>query len=70
MKFPKARENIYEVVRVDAHTWIAEPHTALLGAFSDLVEADNYKDACAAEWFDKKCPATSKFEVRLTTFYG
>ena len=65
MKFPKHRANIYVVVRV--HT---EMHTAILGTFSDAVEADDFKDACASEWFDKTKGTPAFFEVRLSTYYG
>lgn len=65
MKFPKFRANIYIAVRVDKYTGVS-----ILGAFSDLVEADDYKDACAAEWFDKTKGTPASFEVRLTTYYG
>lgn len=60
MKFPKNRATIYVVVR----------DTSILGVFSDLVEADNYKDACAAEWFDKTKGAPAFFDVRVSTYYG
>lgn len=66
MKFPKNRANIYIVVRgnYDGN------QVSILGAFADLVEADNYKDACAAEWFDKvKGKDTTSFDVMITTFY-
>jgi hypothetical protein len=64
MKFPKFRSNIYIVQRRDDRS------TVPIGAFSDLVEADNYKDACAAEWFDKTKDPYVVFEISLTTFYG
>jgi hypothetical protein len=64
MKFPKTRANIYVIVRIIGGT------TSLLGSFSDLVEADDFKDACASEWFDTTKDTSAHFEVRLTTFYG
>lgn len=64
VKFPKNRANIYVVVRED------ESHTAILGVFSDLIEADDYKGACAAEWFNITKGQPANFEVRLSTFYG
>jgi hypothetical protein len=68
LKFPKYRTNIYVVVREIADEALS--HTAVLGTFSDPVEADDFKDACAAEWFDKTNGAPAYFEVRLSTFYG
>lgn len=65
MKFPKYRANIYIVVRVDKFTGVS-----ILGTFSNLVEADDFKDACAAEWFDKTKGTPAEFAVRLSTFYG
>lgn len=64
MKFPKNRANIYVVVREDARC------NAVIGCFSDLVEADDYKDACAAEWFEKTKGAPAEFKVKLSTYYG
>lgn len=65
MKFPKNRANIYVVTRE-----LVDNHTAVLGVFSDAVDADDFCGACAAEWFEltKGLPAT--FEVRLSTYYG
>lgn len=45
-------------------------YTAILGVFSDPVDADNYKDSCAAEWFDKTGGTPALFDVRLSTYYG
>lgn len=70
MKFPKYRANIYVVVREDRVMQNVPGHVAILGAFSDPVEADDFKGACAAEWFDKTSGAPAHFEVRLSTFYG
>lgn len=73
MKFPKNRANVYVVVRDDIPLYgDGFGNTSLLGVFSDLTEADNYKDACAAEWFDKVKigGGNSTFEVRLSTYYG
>lgn len=64
MKFPRNRANIYAVVREDARGF------SILGCFSDAVEADNFKDACAAEWFDKTKGEPALFDVRLSTYYG
>ena len=66
MKFPRNRANIYVVVREDT----LYGHTAVLGVFSDLVDADDFKDAAAAEWFDKTRSAHAEFAVRLSTYYG
>jgi hypothetical protein len=68
MKFPKNRANIYVVVRDIDTTTMRD--TSVIGVFSDLIEADNYKDACAAEWFDKTKGQPASFEVRLSTYYG
>lgn len=69
MKFPKNRANIYIVVRVDLNENPDKVRTAILGTFADVVDADDFKDSCAAEWFDKN-GYPSVFEVRLSTFYG
>lgn len=65
MKYPKNRGNMYVVVRE-----ISGGKTALLASFSDAVDADNFKDACAAEWFDKVRVAGANFSVLITTYYG
>ena len=66
MKFPKNRANLYLVVRTGYQGIVA-----VTGAFSEPIDADNYKDACAQEWFDKAGELTGvEFEVVLTTFYG
>jgi hypothetical protein len=72
MKFPKNRANIYVVVRDDFSDGIGSrmTGTSILGVFSDLVEADNYKDACASEWFDKTKGEPAHFDVTLSTYYG
>lgn len=65
MKTPKNRGNLYVVVReLDGRP------AALLGSFADAVEADDYKGAMAAEWFDKTRGAPASFAVLLVTFYG
>lgn len=72
VKFPKNRENIYVVVREDFSDAMGShlTGTAVLGTFSELVEADNYKDACASEWFEKTKGWPAFFDVRLSTYYG
>jgi hypothetical protein len=74
MKFPKNRGNLYIVVREDIPNYgEGFGSVAILGCFSDLVEADNYKDSCASEWFDKVktgIGSQSTFDIRLSTFYG
>jgi general stress protein 26 len=67
MKFPKNRANCYVVVReIDSYM---EMHS-ILGVFKDAVEADDYKDVCAAEWFEKTKGQPANFDVRISTFYG
>lgn len=65
MKYPKNRGNLYIVIRE-----IPQERTAFIGSFSDLVEADNFKDACAAEWFDRTKGMVADFKVVITTYYG
>lgn len=70
MKFPKYRANIYIVMRETMVGSGSKASASVLGAFSDLVEADDFKDACAAEWFDKTKGEPAYFTIRLSTFYG
>ena len=69
MKFPKNRANLYLVVR-ETYDY-SNSDKAVLGAFSDCEEADNFKDACQQEWLDKVGDLKNvDFEVELTTYYG
>lgn len=65
MKKPKNRGNMYVVLREMDGT-----KAAVLGTFSDLVEADNFKDAMAAEWFDKTKGMPASFVICISTYYG
>jgi len=49
---------------------IPNERTAFIGAFSDMVEADNFKDAIASEWFDRTKGMVADFKVVITTYYG
>jgi hypothetical protein len=72
----KTRGNLYLVIREDDPFYddhghvIGHGNTAFIGSFSDVNDADDFKDACAAEWFDKTRGAPSNFKVTLITFYG
>lgn len=65
MKKLKNRGNMYVVVRE-----LSGARAAVLAAFSDAVEADDFKDATAAEWFEKTRGAPASFSVLITTYYG
>lgn len=56
---------MYVVVRE-----LSGARAAVLAAFSDAVEADDFKDATAAEWFEKTRGAPASFSVLITTYYG
>jgi arginine utilization protein RocB len=62
---PKNRDNVYIVIREMQGT-----RTAVLGAFYDLLEADDKKDAWAAEWFDKTKGLPADFNVVVAPYYG
>lgn len=69
MKFPKHRTNLYLVER-----WTYENNaTVIVGAFDNIVAADNFRDACLQEWMDKDLVDSNKqdvvFNVVLTTYY-
>lgn len=65
MKYPKPRSFLFLVVRE-----MEDKRAAFLGAYTDAVEADDYKDACAAEWFDRTKGAPAEFSVTAVPFYG
>lgn len=70
MKFPKHRANLYLVER-----WTYENNaTVIVGAFDNIVAADNFRDACYQEWMDKDLMEPGKedvvFNVVLTTYYN
>jgi hypothetical protein len=64
-KLPKPRAFLFLVVRE-----MEGKRAAFLGAYSDAVEADDYKGACAAEWFDRTGGAPADFTVTAVPFYG
>lgn len=65
MKFPKHRANLYLVER-----WTYENNaTVIVGAFDNIVAADNFKDACYQEWMDRDLQDEVVFNVILTTYY-
>jgi hypothetical protein len=69
MKFPKHRANLYLVER-----WTYENNsTVIVGAFDNVVAADNFRDACLQEWIDRGLSDPYKedvvFNVVLTTYY-
>ncbi len=67
MKFPKNRAHIFIVVRED----IPSNRTAILGTFSQLDEADDFRTVCLSEWLEKGFAVTDAlFEVRISTYYG
>ena len=67
MKFPKYRANVYCVMRTQFNDF-----TAVVGIFSELHAAEEYRDACKQEWLDKigDDPDGVSFEVVISTFYG
>lgn len=67
MKFPKRRSNLYLVERLDRRSG----QSSICGGFSELEEADNFRDGCEQEWKDKHPDdVTIMFGVIVTTFYG
>jgi hypothetical protein len=67
MKYPKHRSNLYLVER-----WTrANSATVLVGAFSSIVAADNFKEECEQEWKDRGLSGEEEviFNVVLTTYY-
>lgn len=73
MKFPKNRANLYLVERWTYDT--PNGATVVVGAFDNIVAADEFKDACYQEWIDKEQDVAVHegrvlFNVVLTTYYG
>lgn len=61
----KNRGNAYVVVR---HL---PKGTDVVAVFSDLGQADDYRDSCYQAWLDRVGTAAQvEFEVQLSTFYG
>lgn len=59
------RGNIFVVVRV------SNPHTHVLGVFSDMDEADDYRGAMEQKWLEKVGVVEGvEFQVQMTTYYG
>lgn len=63
----KNRDNIYLVVRVDAHARLRDH---VCGAYKSETEADLAASAFMQKWIDRGWDDGSvKFEVHVTTFY-
>ena len=61
----KNRDSIYLVERSAVQT----NHTAILAAFNNSVDAQNYADNCAQEFIDRGFEDEFAFNVIVTTFY-
>jgi hypothetical protein len=69
VKFPKNRANLYLVVRTVFN--YEDTTMVVIGGFSEWEDADNFKDECRQEWFDKTGSLVGvDFGVEMTTFYG
>lgn len=65
MKFPKHRANCYLVMRYTT----TNPAT-VVGVFPNPEAADNYKDACAQDFYDRGFTDDDfSFEVQMATYY-
>ena len=65
MKFPKHRANCYIVMRYTT----TSPAT-VVGVFNNPDGADNFKDACSQDFYDRGFTDDDfAFEVHMTTYY-
>lgn len=64
------RGNIFIVTR-NQFGYAEYQRSAVVGAFSNLDDADDYKGACEQQWIDKVGSLNDvEFEIQLTTYYG
>lgn len=65
------RGNMFVVIRTTMDVTGAWANPAVVGAFTDMDQADDYRGACEQQWLDKVGNVKHvNFEVQLTTYYG